>query len=116
MVVPAPRAGSPWSSRCGLWGGRPPPAPLRFSADLGADVSLASFNVQFGDAAVLSPDGAVVAFVAQKETANPQLYVRRLDQLQAEPLSGTDDAISPFFSPDGQWIGFFARGKLKKMR
>ena len=41
--------------------------------------------------------------------------MRRLDQLQATPLSGTDDADSPFFSPDGQWIGFFADGKLKKI-
>ena len=41
--------------------------------------------------------------------------MRRLDQLQATPLSGTDDADSPFFSPDGQWIGFFAGGKLKKI-
>ena len=48
-------------------------------------------------------------------TDDPQLYVRRLNQLQAEPLLGTDDALSPFFSPDGQWIGFFARGKLKKI-
>ena len=44
-----------------------------------------------------------------------QLYVRRLDQLQARPLSGSDDASSPFFSPDGQWIAFFAGGKLKKI-
>ena len=59
----------------------------------------------------LSPDGAVLAFVGQKGAAgSPQLYVRRLTQLQAMPLSGTDDAESPFFSPDGQWIGFFAGG------
>ena len=32
-----------------------------------------------------------------------------------KPLDGTDDARSPFFSPDGRWIGFFARGKLKKV-
>jgi len=47
--------------------------------------------------------------------ANSQLYVRRLDQLQATSLAGTDDAQSPFFSPDGQWIAFFAGGKLKKI-
>ena len=98
------------------WRNVPPPAPLRLSAELGADASLASFDVQFGDATTLSPDGAVVAFVAQKgDEGRPQLYVRRLDQLQATPLSGTDDAVSPFFSPDGQWIGFFADGKLKKI-
>lgn len=34
------------------------------------------------------------------------IYVRRLNQLQATPVSGTDDAESAFFSPDGQWIAF----------
>ena len=45
----------------------------------------------------------------------PSCYVRRLNQLQATPLSGTEDALSPFFSPDGQWIGFSADRKLKKI-
>jgi hypothetical protein len=95
------------------WRRASPPAPLRVSAELGADASLAAAGL--GDAAILSPDGAVVAFVAQKGDGSPQLYVRRLTQLQATPLSGTDDADSPFFSPDGQWIAFFAGGKLKKI-
>ena len=41
--------------------------------------------------------------------------MRRLDQLQATPLPGTEGARNPFFSPDGQWIAFFADGKLKKV-
>jgi serine/threonine-protein kinase len=95
------------------WRAAPEPAtPVRLSVELGADASLA---VDFGPAATLSPDGAVLAFVATKSTGGPrQLYVRRLDQLAASPLSGTEDAASPFFSPDGQWIAFFAGGKLKK--
>jgi serine/threonine-protein kinase len=44
-----------------------------------------------------------------------QLYVRRLNQLQVTALPGTDNALLPFFSPDGQWIGFFADEKLKKV-
>jgi serine/threonine-protein kinase len=95
------------------WRNASPPAPLRLSAELGADVSL---TVGIGDALSLSPDGAVVAFVAQKGAGgSSQLYVRRLTQLQATALSGTDDAQSPFFSPDGQWIAFFAGGKVKKI-
>jgi serine/threonine-protein kinase len=31
------------------------------------------------------------------------------------PIAGTDGAMHPFFSPDGQWVGFFADGKLKKV-
>ena len=95
------------------WRKPSPPTPVRLSAQLGADVSLA---VGAGDAVSLSPDGSVIAFVAQKGAGTrPQLYVRRLTQLQAAPLSGTEDADSPFFSPDGQSIGFFAGGKLKKI-
>ena len=101
------------------WQTVPPPAPLRLTADLGADASLATAvgtDADIGTSVVLSPDGALFAFVAQKTgTGTPQLYVRRLDQLQATPLSGTEGAASPFFSPDGQWIAFFAQGKLKKI-
>src|SRR5262245_37153193 len=92
----------------------PPRAPLRLTADLGADASLA--YVGYGPAAILSPDGALLAFVARKSAGGSrQLYVRRLTQLHAIALSGTDDADSPFFSPDGQWIAFFSGGKLKKI-
>jgi serine/threonine-protein kinase len=52
-----------------------------------------------------------VAFLA----SGSDLYVRSLDQLQATALSGTDGAETPFFSPDSQWLGFFASGKLKKI-
>ena len=90
-----------------------PPTPVRVSAQLGADVSLA---VGAGDAMSLSPDGSIIAFVARQGAGTrPRLYVRRLTQLQAAPLSGTEDADGPFFSPDGQSIGFFAEGKLKKI-
>jgi serine/threonine-protein kinase len=44
-----------------------------------------------------------------------QLYVRRLDQLRATPLAGTDGARAPFFSPDGRWIAFVADGVVKKI-
>jgi Tol biopolymer transport system component len=89
------------------------PASLSLNVELGADVSV-TFGA--GDALSLSPDGTVVAFVAQEDAGgSPQLYVRRLAQLQATPLLGTDDAESPFFSPDGQWIAFFAGGKLRKI-
>ena len=54
----------------------------------------------------LSPDGQVLVFVAQKPGGTLQLYMRRLDQLEAVPLPGTDGAHSPFFSPDGQWVAF----------
>ena len=94
------------------WRKASPLAPIRLSAVLGADAALVTDQ---GAAAVLSPDGSLLAFVAQKMGTSPQLFVRRLDQLRAMPLAGTDDARNPFFSPDGQSIGFFAGGKLKKI-
>ncbi len=38
-----------------------------------------------------------------------------MDRFESTPLPGTEDGTGPFFSPDGQWIGFFAGGKLKKV-
>jgi len=51
----------------------------------------------------VSPDGTHVVYV----TPTGQLMVRAIDQLEAEPLRGITGARAPFFSPDGQWIGFF---------
>ncbi len=44
-----------------------------------------------------------------------QLYRRALNQLVAVPILGTDGAANPFFSPDGQWVGFWSDGQLKKI-
>ena len=105
----------PWAPRQAV----PPPAPMRLTADLGADASLATAvgqNAIIGASVALSPDGGLFTFVAlQSSTGTPQLYVRRLEQLQATLLTGTEGAASPFFSPDSQWIAFFAQGKLKKI-
>ena len=94
------------------WRAAPAATPLRLSADIGIDGSL---PIDQGAAAVLSPDGALLAFTARRTGSDvPQLYTRRLDQLQPTALTGTDGARDPFFSPDGQWIAYFAGGKLKK--
>jgi Tol biopolymer transport system component len=94
------------------WYSAPLSAPVRVVSDIGADASLV---IDQGAAFALSPNGQLLAFVAQAAGAPAQLFVRRLDQLSATPLAGTVDARNPFFSPDGQWIGFFADGKLKKI-
>jgi serine/threonine-protein kinase len=67
-----------------------------------------------GLAVALSPDGTRLAYVARQD-GTQQLYLRALDSLEAKPIPGTDGAVNPFFSPDGQWVGFFAGGKLKKV-
>jgi Tol biopolymer transport system component len=63
----------------------------------------------------LSPDGTRLAFTARDEQGKVLLYVRTLSSLTAQPLSGTDGARFPFWSPDGREIGFFADAKLKKI-
>jgi serine/threonine-protein kinase len=87
------------------------PSRINLSVELGADITVAPLgaNIQ------ISPDGRTLAFVGQKTAGASQLYVRRLDQLQATVLPGTEDANNPFFSPDGQWIAFFASRKLRKI-
>jgi serine/threonine protein kinase/Tol biopolymer transport system component len=62
----------------------------------------------------LSPDGAQLAYQASRG-GNAQIYLRRIDSLEARPLSGTEDARSAFFSPDGQWLGFSDGRKLKRV-
>ena len=89
-----------------------PPQPVRLSAEIGAD---ARIDIGHGPSLVLSPDGAKLAFVASGSDQMRHIYVRLLDELRATALSGTEDAEEPFFSPDGQWLGFFADRKLKKI-
>jgi len=69
-----------------------------------------------GEAPVVSPDGRHVAFVATDNAGTTLLYVRDRDVLPARALVGTDDATLPFWSPDSANIGFFAGGKLKRVR
>jgi len=61
----------------------------------------------------VSPDGSQIVYVA-----NRQLYLRNLDEIEAHPIQGTDeDPASPFFSPDGDWVGYFSTSdnQLKKI-
>ena len=65
-------------------------------------------------ALAFSPDGQQLAWSAC-DGSGCRLFVRPLDRLEATVLPGTEDAHAPFFSPDGQWIAFFADGRLKKV-
>ena len=86
---------------------------IQIEADLGPGVSLATINY---NPVMISPDGMRIAFTSAGADGKHQLYTRRLNQPKSVLLSGTDDLASPFFSPDSQWIAFFADGKLKKVQ
>jgi serine/threonine-protein kinase len=89
----------------------PAPQVARFAFSLPTGQGLALVDKT---ALALSPDDTRVVYVAESSGA-AQLYLRSMDRLEALPLAGTEGASSPFFSPDGQWIGFFADGQLKKV-
>ena len=88
-----------------------PGVPARLEIALPLDDQLDLFNNNLA----LSPDGRTVGYVASREGIS-RLYVRALDSFEASPLAGTDGAFHPFFSPDARWLGFFAKGKMKKIR
>ncbi len=119
-VVPTWRRALPWTLVAALsialisalwapWRPTPVPTPRRLLTSIGADASLTGPGT-----AALSPDGTTLAFTAL-QAGQSRLFVRKLDQLHAVALAGTEGANIPFFSPDGQWIAFFAGGKLKKV-
>jgi eukaryotic-like serine/threonine-protein kinase len=64
----------------------------------------------------LSPDGRHIVYVGVKADATKQLWLRSLNAELEQPIPGTEGASSPFWSPDSQWIGFFAGNSLKKVR
>ena len=62
----------------------------------------------------VSSDGRTL-IVAGSGKDGQRLYRRPLDRPEATPIAGTDRGTSPFFSWDGEWIGFFADGRLKRI-
>jgi serine/threonine protein kinase len=87
--------------------------PVVLSMSMPSDQRFSTIN---GPAFALSPDGSRLVYVTQQTASVAgHLYLRELDKPEAVPLDGAGLASSPFFSPDGQWIGFFGEGKLKKI-
>ncbi len=62
----------------------------------------------------VSPDGLKIAYAAISE-GQSKLWIRSLDSTDAHPISGTEQGSTPFWSPDGRALGFFANGKLKRV-
>jgi serine/threonine-protein kinase len=100
------RFGAPWRTA------RPVERPLvRLDVDLGPEVALPPIATNTHNL-ILSPDGTRLVYVAGSPT---RLYTRRLDQSKTNELPGTEGAGRPFFSPDGQWVGFFTGNSGKNL-
>ena len=89
---------------------RVPEAPLATRLSLSAPGQVVPQS-----APAVSPDGRRVAFVAADPAGRPMLWIRDLDSLEPRLLAGTEDAVHPFWSPDGRSIGFVAVRKLKRV-
>jgi eukaryotic-like serine/threonine-protein kinase len=62
----------------------------------------------------ISPDGMSVVFAARQDGAT-RLFLRRLNESTTMPLPGTEGAHTPFFSPDGRWVGYVGARTIEKV-
>ncbi len=90
-----------------IWMATPSPAPrlTHTAITLTPDLPLSPTPI------ALSPDGQTLAMIAGN-----QIVLRRLDNTKLTPLPGTEGGSNPFFSPDGNWVGFVAEGELRRIR
>lgn len=94
-----------------LAGGAPSIPSARFSIPAPPHTTFMSA----GEELAVSPDGRLLTFSALDSTGTSLLWLRPLGALAARPLEGTENAITPFWSPDSRYVAFFADSKLKKI-
>jgi serine/threonine protein kinase/WD40 repeat protein len=63
----------------------------------------------------ISPDGNTIAYSGFSPNGQAMVFLRTLSELNPRPLPGTESAVQPAFSPDGQWLAFFSLGRLRKI-
>ena len=86
------------------------PFPARFAFAAPSGYQLDPSRSQVG----VSRDGRTVVFVASLASVQ-RIFVRDIEAPEVTAIPGTEGGFAPFFSPDGQWIGFFANQKMKKV-
>jgi serine/threonine-protein kinase len=112
VLVPALGVALAVATAAALWGWlRPAAVPLltQFSLGLRLNQTLQPPLPTGGARIALSPDGRALVYSGPADGGS-RLWVRRLDQLDATPIAGTEGGSSPFFSSDGQRIGFIKSG------
>lgn len=92
--------------------------PVYMNVSLPPGVSVTRGTGLAGSSLAISPNGRMLV-IAGTEEESERLYLRSLDRFEVTPMAGTrgglGGGLSPFFSPDGAWIGFFADGRLKRI-
>jgi hypothetical protein len=89
------------------------PAVARFSIALPANTWL---DTEAGLPLAISPDGQRLAYAVHSgDSGLNMLYLRGMNEFEGIPVRGTEDANTPFFSPDGQWVGFLTSSGIKKV-
>jgi len=87
---------------------------LRLSLTLPADLKL--LTAEGGGGLALSPDGTRIVFPASDPDGKTRLWMRRMDTIDPQSLPGTEGGTFPFWSPDGENIGFFTETRMKRLR
>jgi serine/threonine protein kinase/Tol biopolymer transport system component len=109
LVVSAAAVGWMWLRR------RPEPVAVtsRFAFTLPSSQVMPN---RMGDALALSPDGRTLVYrAARAASLSYELFRRPVDEFAETPIDGTEGGVSPFFSPDGQWVGFVRASELVKV-
>ena len=88
------------------------PVVRRLSINLPTDLFFASVSNLRRYTLAVSRDGERIAYIGIHDRG-PHLFLRELDRAEIGPLTGTEGAYSPVFSPDGRWVSFTAAGQLK---
>jgi serine/threonine-protein kinase len=93
---------------------RPTSQPvIRFPIDLPRYVST---GLPIGSGLAISEDGGTIAYIGGAEgLAGQHALVRTVDEIRSRPIPGTEEAQSLFLSPDGNQLGFWAKGRLSKV-
>lgn len=94
---------------------RTPPATAAVRVPFSVPYPLILADAATGGDFSISPDGRHLAFVAAGADRTRRLWIRPLDSLTAVPLAETEGAVNPFWSPDGEFVAFFAQQALKKI-
>jgi len=93
---------------------KPQPTPPLIRTTLVGDSTHRMANACCGPSIAISQDGKTIAFLT-RDLNNTIFFVQRVDEFHGRPIEGTENSLTPFFSPDGNWLGFIKNQALMKV-